>query len=127
MCSTPCFIINCPSSLSRTCPSLLIARIEAGTSLQCICAPGSDSASWFGLQEGSELAELRAELGEPPEGALTAPQLTTAALLGVMQLYQQWLPEAVADANFDAGRLLNKVDNIYINILNLLSISTELQ
>ena len=95
--------------------------------MQCICAPGSDSASWFGLQEGSELAELRAELGEPPEGALTAPQLTTAALLGVMQLYQQWLPEAVADANFDAGRLLNKVDNIYINILNLLSISTELQ
>ena len=67
------------------------------------------SRVFFVLQESSELAELRAELGDPPEGALTAPQLTTAALLGVMQLYQRWLPEAVADANFDAGRLLNKV------------------
>lgn len=40
---------------------------------------------------------------------LTAAQLSAIPVLAALESYHAWLPEAVTEANFDAGRLLTKV------------------
>lgn len=43
------------------------------------------------------------------EAHLSSAQLTMAVLFKILKLYQSHLPEAIADAGFDGGKLLTQV------------------
>lgn len=61
--------------------------------------------SKFAQQESSPVAAA----GGHDKPRVSSAELTMTVLLKSLKCYQCWLPEALSDASFDAGKLLTQV------------------